>query len=782
MPAIIPQTEERPAPRVAVAIYANEKQPSPKRHGLVSWERFEPRLLNHDIRAEKSGLAFGPYSLIHGGTRRNSDVEALSMLVTDSDNGVSLDDLGVRFTGLQAAIYTTHSHSPAKTKARVVAPLLRPVPVKDWRAFLEGAKAHFGIDIFDPATKDAARLYYFPSCPPEMAEHRRSMRLEGAFLDPQPFIERGREILAPSTPTGAPTHLASVAISNEWSTGRTALREPGTPENVERLRSAAAAIPAATAKGCTRDIYLTVLWGFAATGWNCAEELAREWCMTSPEDFDEDDFGKDWRSYDAERAERVGVGSLFKLAEQNGWIDPRHAVNSTKQPTPDIAQTLNDTSNAERFVRACGERLRYVVELRIWLIWHEGHWRYDRKGQIVELAKRVATRMFSDAGELATAADRNALFKWANASLQLPRLEAMVKLAQASLAVSVSELDADPWLLGVRNGVVELRTGTFRQSRPEDLITKIANVEYVAGATCPTWEAMLDGCMGGNRQLADFIQRAAGYTLTGSTSEQVFFFAYGVGANGKSTVINALREIMGGHGLQSQPEVIMAQRNTNPSGPTPELARLAGVRMVAMVETEDGQRLHESRVKQMSGGDAMTARVLHGEPFDFVPKFKLWLAGNHRPVIRGDDHGIWRRIVLIPFLVTIPPEKRDRMLAEKLRDEYPGVLNWLIRGCLEWQRVGLDLPSDVVREVDQYKSDMDLIAQWLDEQCSVGPAMRCRARSAYQDYSTWAKDGGHQVITEVRFAQKLDERGFTKRKERQGMIYLGLTPRQGSLV
>lgn len=293
---------------------------------------------------------------------------------------------------------------------------------------------------------------------------------------------------------------------------------------------------------------------------------------------------------------------------------------------------------------------------------------------------------------------------------------------------------------------------------------------------------MLDGCMGGNRQLAAFVQRATGYTLTGSTSEQVFFFAYGVGANGKSTVINALREIMGGHGLQSQPEVIMAQRNTNPSGPTPELARLAAVRMVAMVETEDGQRLHESRIKQMSGGDAMTARVLHGEPFDFVPKFKLWLAGNHRPVIRGDDHGIWRRIVLIPFLVTIPPDKRDRMLAEKLRDEYPGVLNWLIRGCLEWQRIGLDLPSDVVREVNQYKSDMDLIAQWLDEQCTVGPEQKCRARSAYMDYSTWAKAGGHQVITEVRFAQKLDERGFSKRKERQGMVYSGLSPRQSSLI
>ena len=332
MPAIVPHLEEHPAPRVAVAIYANEKQPSPQRQGLVDWKRFAPRLSNHSIRAEKSGLAFGPHSLIHGGKRRNSDVEAVSMLVTDSDNGVSFDDLEARFADLQAAIYTTHSHSPDKTKARVVVPLLRPVPVKDWRAFLEGATAHFGTDIFDPATKDAARLYYFPSCPPEMAEHRRSMLLEGAFLDPQPFIERGRERLAPSTRTGAPAHLASVAISDEWSTGRSALPEPETPESVERLRSAAAAIPSSKAKGCVRDIYLTVTWAIAATGWSCAEELAREWCMTSPEDFDEDDFGKDWQSYDPERAERIGVGSLFKLAEQNGWVDPRHSVDEEEEP------------------------------------------------------------------------------------------------------------------------------------------------------------------------------------------------------------------------------------------------------------------------------------------------------------------------------------------------------------------------------------------------------------------------------------------------------------------
>jgi putative DNA primase/helicase len=451
-------------------------------------------------------------------------------------------------------------------------------------------------------------------------------------------------------------------------------------------------------------------------------------------------------------------------------------------PSPDVCQLLNDAANADRFIRAFGAVVRYIIELRVWMVWHKQHWRIDNKGQIIELAKIAAKSIYDEAKDAANQTDRNALSRWAGSSLQLGRLEAMVKLAQAALAVSVCELDADPWSFAIKNGVINLRNGEFRAARQDDLLTKIANVEYDSKASCPTWESFVDGCAGGNKNLVDLLQRAGGYSLSGSTAEQVFFFLYGDGANGKSTLVNALREIMGGYGVQSQPEVIMSQRNSNPSGPTPEIARLAGARFCAMVETEDGQRLAESRVKQMTGGDAMTARVLQGNPFDFVPSFKLWLAGNHRPVIRGDDHGIWRRIVLIPFLVKIEKEKRDKHLPEKLRNEYPGILNWLIRGCLDWQRYGLNLPPEVTKEIEAYKSDMDLIAQWLDERVTIGPAATWGARHAYMNFSAWGKDGGHNVITEVRFAQKMDERGFTKRATRGGKVYAGLEPRQTRLI
>ncbi len=444
-------------------------------------------------------------------------------------------------------------------------------------------------------------------------------------------------------------------------------------------------------------------------------------------------------------------------------------------------ETLNDAGNADRLIAAFGERIRYVPELKAWLVWRNGHWRACSRDKIIELAVAVIRSLFNQAAETTNQADRTTLYRWAKASLQITRLDAMVTLAQSKCAVSVDELDADPLVLGVRNGVVNLRNGEFRAARPEDLITKIANVDFDPGAICPMWEKTLDLCMGGDAELVGFLQLAAGYSMTGLNNEQVFFFLYGTGCNGKSTIVNVLREIMGGHAVQSAPETIMAQHNNNPSGPTPEIARLAGVRFVAMVETEDGQRLAESRIKQMTGGDAMTARVLHGAPFDFVPKFKLWLAGNHRPVVRGDDHGIWRRIVLLPFTTIIPPEARDKELPEKLRAEYPGILNWLIRGCIDWQSKGLAAPTKVSKEVEQYKSDMDLIEQWLDENCNVGPHLESRARFAYRNFAEWAKAGGHGVITEVRFAQKMAERGFTKYRSRDGQRYRGFEEIHGNL-
>ncbi len=450
--------------------------------------------------------------------------------------------------------------------------------------------------------------------------------------------------------------------------------------------------------------------------------------------------------------------------------------------TREVRETFNDASNADRFIRTVGGGLRFVSELGVWLIWNDGHWRRDSCNQIITVADNVARRIFNEARDIEDTSARVATSKWANASLQLPRLSAMVTLAQPAAAVGVNELDANPMLLGVLNGVVDLRTGAFREAQPADLITKLANVTFVPEATCPTWEAAINTWTGGDVELAGFLQRIAGYCLTGSTEEQVFFFLYGRGRNGKSVFVNVVRELMGANAMQSQPEVLMQQRGGNASGPTPEIARLAGVRMVAMVETEDGQRLAEARVKAFTGGDAISARMAYGVPFDFVPKAKLVLAGNHKPIIRGDDLGIWRRVVLVPFTVEIPEDQVDRRLPDKLRAEFPGILRWAIEGCQQWQeRKSLAPPACVTREVAEYKSAMDILAAWIDEACTVGPRETWGARDAYHSFSQWATSGGYGAFSEVRFAQKMGDRGFAKSRTGKGAIYTGLGRRNSLL-
>lgn len=475
-------------------------------------------------------------------------------------------------------------------------------------------------------------------------------------------------------------------------------------------------------------------------------------------------------------------------AELESWVGLKAAgatVSSPSAPPLNLRETLNDAGNADRFITKFGTVLRYVVELKYWMIWYHGEWRFDKKGNVLQLALKAAREIYKEAAAQTDAALAQALSAHASRSLQQPRLEAMVTIAATNpkVAVSVSELDADAWLMQVRGGVVvDLRTGVARDSKPEDLITQVANVTYDQGADCHIWKATVDGCFAGNRDMVDFYQRAIGYTATGSTKEQVFFFQYGTGANGKSTLINAIREIFAGYSAQINPEVLMVQRGGNAGNATPELARLKNVRLAAATETEDGQRLAEAFIKQATGGEPIVARELYGSPFEYVPAFKLWLSGNHRPIVRGEDHGIWRRIILIYFGVTIPPDARDKNLPDKLRAEYPGILNWIIEGALLWMKHGLNPPQEIAKEVEDYKSDMDLLQQWMGERCSVSATADYSARAAYVDFANWCRGGGHQPVSEVRFAQKMTERGIEKRKSNAGSRYLGIAPRQGLLA
>ncbi len=373
---------------------------------------------------------------------------------------------------------------------------------------------------------------------------------------------------------------------------------------------------------------------------------------------------------------------LEKLAAQAPeWEppEPEPASKSGHRQKPN----LTDVGNAERLVERHGEDIRYCYPLSQWLCFGGQRWRGDDAGEVERRSKETVRATLREAApEEGPIIDRD-LARHALASESRARIEAMIALARSEPGIPIrpEEMDLDQWLLNAENGTIDLRTGELREHRREDLITKLAPVEYDPSAEAPTWEVCLKTWLP-SEGLRRFVQKAVGYALTGDVSEQVLLFLYGTGANGKSTLINALMEAMGDYALQAAPELLTVKASAHPT----ELADLKGARFVASVEVEDGKHLAESLVKQMTGGDRIKARFMRADFFEFSPTHKVFLAANHKPEVRGTDTGIWRRIKTVPFDVTIPKGERDPALLAKLRDELPGILRWAVEGCLLWQR------------------------------------------------------------------------------------------------
>ena len=440
----------------------------------------------------------------------------------------------------------------------------------------------------------------------------------------------------------------------------------------------------------------------------------------------------------------------------------------------DILKTLTDTGNAARFGRRYKADVMHVFGMG-WFIWDDDRWKRDAVDQIVEMAKEVAREIYAEGDALASADARIAVAKHAKLSQQAPRLDAMQRLAKSlpELVALPTDLDAHDMLLGVANGVVDLCTGKLRPTQRSDLLTRHSPVEFDAKAKCPRFVAFINEVTGGDKRLASYLQRVVGYALTGKANEQCLFFLHGGGANGKSVFLAVFKDLLGTELVKQTPsETLMTKRATQ----TNDIARLKSVRVVIANEVEDGTLLAESLVKQMTGGDTMTARFHYQEFFEYTPKFKLFIAGNHKPVIQGRDNGIWRRMRLIPFDVTIAPAKRDKHLQDKLRAELPGILNWAIKGCLAWQAKALAEPIVVSQAVDAYKADMDVIAQWMADCCTVQVTADWKVSLAYHSYKAWAVDSGYRPMALGMFSRDMELR-FTRQKRKDATYLLGIAGR-----
>ena len=367
--------------------------------------------------------------------------------------------------------------------------------------------------------------------------------------------------------------------------------------------------------------------------------------------------------------------------------------------------------------------------------------------------------------------------KWHKRSSGLPRLKAMIETATSELGITVhlSELNKDPMLLGVKNGAIDLKTGKLRSPRHTDFITNCVDTHYDQSAKCPVFRNFLSEIFSDSQEMTSYIQRIMGYSLTGRTDEQCLFLLYGLVANGKSTLIRLFSDLLGTYARAVSPETFLAKRgNSIPN----DIARLAGARFVHTVELEDGRRFAESIVKQMTGGDTITARFLHKEYFDFAPQFKLLIATNHKPIIRGSDYAIWRRIRLIPFEVIFPPEKQNRRLPEKLHAELPGILNWAIEGCLEWQSDGLNDPKSVLAATDEYRDEQDILQVWLAARCIIVDRGEEKASDLFNDFRSWAKENNEWEMGTRRFSQMLIEKGFERHVKNLGNFYRGVQLKQ----
>nr|WP_245211739.1 phage/plasmid primase, P4 family [Neoroseomonas oryzicola] len=422
---------------------------------------------------------------------------------------------------------------------------------------------------------------------------------------------------------------------------------------------------------------------------------------------------------------------------------------------------FSEDALALRFTDQHAGQLVHVAEWGQWRRWDGCRWAEDKTLAIFDLARLVCRR----AAEEALAEGKAGIASQMAAARTVSAVERLARYDRKHARAS-DAFDADPWMLNTPAGVVDLRTARMRHHRPGNLFTKVTAVG--PGGDCPRWLAFLEEITRGDAEVVRYLHRWCGYCLTGDTREHAFMAVIGPGGNGKGTFFNTFAAAMGDYATTAPMELFAARQHApHEAG----VAGLRGARLVLAQETEAGARFAEARIKALTGGDRIKAKLLYANPFEFTPAFKLVLVGNHRPALRNPDAAMRRRLQLLPL--TFVPPVPNRALADQLREELPGILAWAIRGCLEWQRIGLAPPAAVLEAVADYFAEQDLAAQWIQERCDVHPSAEGPSRALFQDWRRWAEARGEEAGTEKSFSASL-ERDYAKKKTKRGAMFIGL--------
>jgi putative DNA primase/helicase len=438
----------------------------------------------------------------------------------------------------------------------------------------------------------------------------------------------------------------------------------------------------------------------------------------------------------------------------------------------EIPSRYTDAYLAEHLASRLHGKALYWRDAGKWLLWDGLRWSTEVPGGIFHIVKGLIKNIL---GQIASAddmepVDRAKNFRAASQCEYVKRMDNLiVSLSQIpELIVRSGQLDADPMLLNCKNGTVDLSSGILRPHDRGDKITRLCNIEYQSDAICFVFDQFLSQIFAENTELINYIRRLAGYCLTGRTDEQVMAFFYGTGRNGKTSLINTLLNLLSEYAVTAQADLLMQKGR---EGANNELARLRGARFVAVNEVEEGSKLAEAQLKTLTGGDTVTARFLYQEYFEYVPQFKLILVGNHKPKVRGRDNGIWRRIHLVPFEVTIPEAECDPQLPVKLEREAAGILAWAVQGCLEWQRYGLSMPKSVLDATAQYRNAEDHFNNWLNECCERDSSSTSTPESLLESFVAYT---GWNHMTSTKLGLLLTEEGFQKHSNGSTRLWLGV--------
>lgn len=434
---------------------------------------------------------------------------------------------------------------------------------------------------------------------------------------------------------------------------------------------------------------------------------------------------------------------------------------------------FNDTGNAHRFVMKFGDIIRYNVDNCKWMIWNGKYWQHDLYNNIKNFAELVIEDMKQQVMMMEETAEKKAMLNNIKRALSSNGKIAMLKEAEHldGIPVMNASFDVDPYLLNCESGVVNLKNGDVVDHDKNLMCSKYS--PYSISKAEPTrWLKFLDEIFAGNKELIHYVQKILGYSITGVTKEQCMFIFLGDGANGKSVLLEIMNEVCGSYGSTSNSEILLEKRNQ--TGNLGEIARLNGIRNVVTNETRIGDKLNESSIKSMTSGiEKIVARFLYGNEFEFLPIFKIFMATNHRPVIRGTDNGIWRRIKIVPFNVIFDKEKQDKELIYKLKKELPEILNWLIQGCILWQKEGINNPQIIDDSIKEYRAEMDLIQRWIDECCETDSSYRSKSTDLFNNLCNYVSVNREFQISNTLFGRNMAKK-FEKRRYGGAVYYMGI--------